>query len=115
MRLLAHSQSPSKYCPWDKETTDEATLIIQRTLGFPDKVLEVEAGQPFRLDLLRGLAERLQDIDSNLPETLKGGVHTGYHMPIPPSGVWKRDFKEKVYAGLDVCDGNWQSAEVDEY
>ena len=99
LRLLAHSQSPSKECPWDKETTDQAANTIQRTLKFPDTVLEVEAGQPFRLDLLKGVAERIHDVYASLPDILRKGVHTGYHTPIPPSGIWKNGHQRESLFG----------------
>ena len=38
---------------------------------------------------------------------------TGFHTPIAASGVWKKEKKDKVHSQLDICKGNWQSAEED--
>ena len=59
------------------------------------------------------MAADTQGIDANLTHLLEKGVPTGFHTPIAASVVWKKEKKENVHSQLDICGGNWQSAEED--
>ena len=49
----------------------------------------VASGQPFALELLRGMLWLFDDVDVDLPLLLKAGVPAGVRRTIPPSGVWR--------------------------
>ena len=74
----------------------------------------VSPGQPFRLELMQALAQRIEDPDSDLPPMLAEGVHTGVFSEIKPSGLWPpAKLQPLAQSGLEVCQGNWRPAEED--
>ena len=74
----------------------------------------ISPGQPFRLNLMRALAELIEDTDQELPTILAEGVHTGVFSEIKPSGLWPpAKLQPLSQSGLEVCQGNWRPAEED--
>lgn len=76
----------------------------------------VTPGQPFALDILRGLAELSEDMDSGLPSILEEGVPTGVLGDIQECKAYQREDRSKkldvpVGDGFQLCDRNWRSAE----
>ena len=69
--------------------------------------MEVEPGQPLRLNLLQALAAATANNDTALIPMLKAGVTTGVHEQWPRKSQPHQDFMP-----LEMCEGNWSAAEA---
>ena len=74
--------------------------------------MEVEPGQPLRLNLLQALATATGDKDTALIPMLKAGETTGVHEPIPSSLQWPKKSHHQDFMPLEMCEGNWSAAEA---
>ena len=78
----------------------------------------IPEGQPYRLHLLRALAERFNDPDATLPSLLMEGVPTGIFDELPTSNQWQQRPNDVADDSLDNvqlsrCTGNWAKTERD--
>ena len=115
------SQTPSQAgssvqkldCPLSEAQERQALSIITETLGLGEaaSLMEVEPGQPLRLNLLQATATG--DKDTALIPMLKAGVTAGVHDPIPSSLQWpKKSQPYQDFMPLKMCEGNWSAAEA---
>ena len=95
-RVFAHiSQSRSDH-PLSKEEQSEALAILCSALDLDhDSMAAISPGQPFRLQLMQTLAQRV-------------------FSEIQPSGLWPpAKLQPLAQSGLEVCQGNCRPAEED--
>ena len=86
-RVFAHISQSRPEHPLSQEEQSEALAILCSALGLDQASMAlVSPGQPFRLVLMQALAQRIGDPDSDLPNMLAEGVHTGVFSEIKPSG-----------------------------
>ena len=113
--IAAHIIQQKPDCPLSEAQESQALSIITQTLGLGEaaSLLEVEPGQPLRLNLLQALATATGDKDTALIPMLKAGVTTGLHEPIPSSLQWpKKSQPYQDFMPLEMCQGNWSAAET---
>ena len=113
--IAAHIIQQKPDCPLSESQEHEAWSIMIKTFGLGNAapLLEVEPGQPLRLNLLQALATKIGDGDSALIPMLKAGVTTGVHEPIPSSLQWpKKAQLHQDFMPLEMCEGNWSAAEA---
>ena len=111
----ASQGAPMSGSPFPEAAIENATQAVQQFLndsGFAAHG-KIEAGQHFRLELVRDLAKLIQDWDWEKCDTAVSGFLTRAYEEFPPSGVWK--FRHAPSAstgpeGLSKTEGNWQSA-----
>ena len=114
-RLVAHSTLNSTECPFPEQARDELVADVLKfceAAGSPASS-EIGAGQCIRLDMCERLALIAVDPDVTTIPCMKLGVPTGIDRNIPVSGVWKRNMRQAESIDLDICEGNWKSADED--
>jgi hypothetical protein len=78
----------------------------------------VEPGQPFTLEIIRGLLCLGGDADQGLPELLTKGISTGIWDDIAPSGMFQAEDRANrmrpEWTDIRSCFENWSSAEENE-
>ena len=110
-RVFAHISQSRPEHPLSQEEQSEALAILCSALKLDHALMP---GQPFRLELMRALAQRIDDPDSDLPGMLAEGVHTGVFSEIKPSGLWPpAKLQPLSQSGPEICQGNWRPAEED--
>ena len=88
-RVFAHISQSRPDHPLSQEEQSEALAILCSALDLDlNSMKAISPGQPFRLELMQALAQRIEDPDSALPSMLAKGVHTGVFSEIQPSGLW---------------------------
>ena len=114
-RVFAHISQSRPEHPLSQEEQSEALAVLCSALDLDQASMStVSPGQPFRLNLMRALAELIEDTDQELPTILAEGVHTGVFSEIKPSGLWPpAKLQPLSQSGLEVCQGNWRPAEED--
>ena len=114
-RVFAHISQSRPDHPLSQEEQSEALAVLCSALNLDHaSMATVSPGQPFRLELMQALAQRIEDPDSDLPPMLAQGVHRGVFSEIKPSGLWPpAKLQPLAQSGLEVCQGNWRPAEED--
>ena len=91
---------------------DAVDFLAKRGIKVSD---QVSGGQPFALDIMRGLLSLCRDRDQILPRILEKGISTGVWEEIPPSGVFAREDRQASdWTDIRSCEKNWPSAEKEE-
>ena len=70
---------------------DVLRFLSQRGIEVSDRI---EQGQPFALDIIRGLLQYCGDVDVSLPGILAEGIGTGIWERIPAPGVFPPEDRE---------------------
>ena len=132
LKLAANMAVSSEEAPWGEEITASARKVLLdlvarhrgRSLSSSEvhTYLQVSPGQPFLLNLCRGVATATRDQDIPIWDHLEEGVHTGCipGRPILDSGIFPREHRTgkdpDTYhhspPRFDECEGNWRSAEL---
>ena len=113
-RIMAHTIKGETSPPLTPEEAIEAAGIAMDELKMTHPVSwEREAGQPYRLSVLRALGTATQDRDMALLAHLETGVPTGAISPLPSSFQWPSQDTLDLndLPPLELCWGNWKAAE----
>ena len=112
-RIIAHVSQGNSDLPLTEQECTEAVRIIYEALQLPaPSDLSPANGQPYRLHLLRQLAESWGDPDLALLPFLQEGVPTGALSPMPCSRQWPaKPPNTSALPELELCEGNWKTAE----
>ena len=111
---MAHTIKGETSPPLTPEEAIEAASVALDELKTPHPATwEPEAGQPYRLSILRGLGKATQDRDLALLAHLETGVPTGAITPLPSSFQWPSQDTVDLndLPPLELCWGNWKAAE----
>ena len=73
-------------------------------------LLQVSPGQPFRLNLLQALLEKIQDPEASMCADLRAGVRIGVGYELAPSPHWPVRQSDSLEEDLQICHGSWKSA-----
>ena len=99
-RVFAHISQSRPEQPLSQEEQSEALAILCSALNLDQaSMATVSPGLPFRLELMRALAQRIEDPDSDLPCML-----AEKQSPLASGRLPSQ-------SGLEVCQGNWRPAE----
>ena len=120
-KLVAHTIKKDKECPFSEDEIAEFAMILAEeiTCNLPGKEkpgdvpFQIDAGQPFLLNLLEDLVYFTADQDTGLVPLLRKGVPTGWGKPIALSGVFPPKTLDADAMGhpLIECEGNWKKAQ----
>ena len=114
--LLAHLVSPSKEPPLSESALEPFLADLRAFLCVKDdstwaKLLHIDPGQPFRLNLWHCLSVLTRDPDMDFFRLLHEGVPLGIGEPIPPCKVlFPPDPPTESVLPLQHCDSAWKSA-----
>ena len=72
--------------------------------------LSVQAGQPFRLNVLEKLLQMTHDPEAAMCADLRRGVRIGVDHDLVPSAHWPLRHNDPVCTDLNICEGSWKSA-----
>ena len=114
--VLSHLVSPSKDPPLSPRVvslfeSDLRNFLHVNSDDVWGKLLQVDAGQPFRLNLWHCLSVICCDPDMDFFRLLREGVPLGIGSPIPPCKVlFPPDSPEEHVIPLQRCDSAWKSA-----
>ena len=113
--ILQHFATGSKESPLSHAQLLPFLEDIKYTFGIDDadwlRMLEVEPGQPFRLELWKTFLVAMQDPDVAFLSELKSGVRLGVNNVIPPSPLWPQQPSTiSDDQDLVLCESSWKSA-----
>ena len=115
-QILRRLGFPDKAAPLSQVELQPFLHDLRQWLGVDsdqvwDKRLEISPGQPFRLHLLRILAERSNDPDSAFTDQLATGVPLGVQCNLQPCAVMAPGLPPDINPRpLECCASSWQSA-----
>ena len=70
--------------------------------------LSVQAGQPFRLNVLEKLLQMTHDPEAAMCADLRRGVRIGVDHDLVPSAHWPLRHNDPVCTDLNICEGSWK-------